>query len=82
MGTEREEAYKLLPQATADLLKWLERRQKLTDAAILVAVILNALTLFFVGSNLLDSVLGVVGNLVASLAVGLIVVYSNWGQKG
>jgi dCTP deaminase len=81
LGTEKEEAYKLLPQATADVLRWLERRQKLTDAAILVAVILNALTLFLVRTNLLDSVLGVVGNLVASLIVGLIVLYSKWGQK-
>jgi dCTP deaminase len=64
------------------VLRWLERRQKLTDAAILVAVILNALTLFLVGSNLLGGVLSVLGNLVASLIVGFIVLYSKWGQKG
>lgn len=82
LGTEKAEAYKLLPQATADVLRWLERRQKFADAAIFVAVISNALTLFLVGSNLLDSVLGVVGNLVATLIVGLVLWYAKSDQKG
>jgi dCTP deaminase len=81
LGTEKEEAYKLLPEATANVLRWLERRQKITDGAILVAVILNALMLFLVGKNLLDNFLGVVGNLVASLIVGLIVLYANRREK-
>jgi dCTP deaminase len=82
LGTEKGEAYKLLPQATADVLRSLEWRQKLADAAILVAMILNALMLFLVHSNLLENVLGVVGNLVASVIVGLIVLYAKWSPKG
>ena len=80
LGTEKQEAYKLLPQATADVLRRLERREKTIDIAIVVAVILNALALFLVGSNLLDSVLGVVGNLVASVIVTVIVLYTKFKQ--
>jgi dCTP deaminase len=81
IGTEKEEAYKLLPQATADVLTWLERRQRLTDVAILFAVILNALTLFLVGNDLVAGVLGVVGNLVASVVVGVVVLYTNFNKQ-
>jgi dCTP deaminase len=82
VATEKEEAYKLLPQATADVLRWLEWRQRLTDIGILVLVILNALTLFLVGTNLLGSVLGVVGNLVASVIGAFVLAYARFGRKG
>jgi hypothetical protein len=60
------ENYRLLPRATATVLRKLERRQYLTDAAILLAVILNAAAVFLVGNKFLDNFQGLVGNLVAS----------------
>jgi dCTP deaminase len=80
--TEKEEAYKLLPRATAIALRSLEKRRKFIDGAILIAVILNALTLFLVKSALLDGFLGVVGNLVASAIVGILVLYTRSDEKG
>jgi dCTP deaminase len=80
VGTEKEEGYRLLPQATAGVLRKLERRQFLTDAAIVLAVILNAAAVFLVGNKLLDNFQGLVGNLVASVLVGLIVLYANRRQ--
>lgn len=76
--SKKEESYRLLPEATAEVLRRLERRQFLTDAAILFAVVLNATTIFLIGGKLIDNVQGLVGNLVASVVVGLAVLYSKW----
>ncbi len=76
VGTEKEEGYRLLPQATADILRTLERRRRLVDLAIMAAVILNSISLFLVGDKLIDNVQGLVGNLLASLIVALFVLYA------
>lgn len=76
VGTEKDEAYKLLPQATATVLRQLEFRQKITDGAILLAVLLNAIALFLIGTNFVDSFVGLVGNLVATVIVALVVLYA------
>lgn len=74
--SEKEEAYKLLPGATRKVLRYLEHRQRLTDMALVVAVVLNALTLFLVSGKILDGVLGLAGNLLASIIVGVVVFYA------
>lgn len=73
---EKEEGYRLLPQATADVLRKLEYRESLIDSAILVAVVLNATAVFLVGNGLIDSFKGLVSNLVASVIVGLGVAFA------
>jgi dCTP deaminase len=78
VGTEKEEGYRLLPQATASVLRKLERRQVLTDAAILIAVILNATSVFMVGNKLIDNFQGLVGNLLTSVLVGVFMAYTKW----
>lgn len=78
VGTEKEEGYRLLPQATANVLRKLERRQFLTDAGILVLVTLNAVSLFMVGTQFITNLQGLVTNLLASLIVGMFVVYAKW----
>lgn len=78
VGTEKEEGYRLLPHATASVLRELERRQFITDAAILIAVVLNATSVFLVGNKLLDNVQGLVGNLLASLLMGLVALCVKW----
>jgi dCTP deaminase len=77
VGTEKEEGYRLLPAATATVLRQLEWRQRLTDIAILAAVLVNALALFLVNNKMLDNLQGLVGNLVASVLVGFFVLYAN-----
>lgn len=78
--SEKEEGYLLLPPTTANALRRLERRQYLTDAAILLAIVLNATAIFLVQNNFLDNFQGLIGNLVASVLVGLTVLYAN--RKG
>lgn len=80
VATEKEEGYRLLPHATAIVLRKLERRQGFTDGAILVAVLLNATAVFLVGNNLLGSFQGLVGNLVASVIVTMVVFYAKWRE--
>jgi dCTP deaminase len=75
LGSEKEEGYKLLPQATADIVQRLERRRLWIDIAIVGAVIFNAISLFLVGSNLINNFQGLAGNLVAALIVGLMAIY-------
>jgi dCTP deaminase len=77
VGSEKEEGYRLLPQATAEILRYLEGRQRLMEIGIVVAILLNSLALFLVGNNLIDNVLGVAGNLVASVIVGIAAWYAN-----
>lgn len=75
--TEKEEGYILLPQATANILRKLEKRQWFSDAAIIVAVVLNAIAVFLVGNNLIGNLQGLIGSLVASVIVGFVVFYGN-----
>jgi len=77
VGSEREEAYLLLPHATSSILRKLERRQRLIDIAIVIAVFLNAIAVFLVGSKIIDNLQGLIGSLVASLLVGLVALYAN-----
>ena len=64
--SEKKEAYKLLPAATARMLRRMERRQRTIDIAILAAVVINAGMLAVVSTKILDTTVGLVGNLVAT----------------
>lgn len=81
VGTEKDEAYKLLPEATSRVLRNLEARQRLIDMALVIAVIMNALTLFGIANKLVDNLTAIVGNLIASLLVGLVVSYAKLSQR-
>jgi dCTP deaminase len=74
--SEKEEGYRLLPQATAEVVRKLEYRRVLSDGAILLAVVLNAFSVFLVGNQFLNNVQGLIGNLVASVIVGLVMLYT------
>lgn len=78
--SEKEEGYLLLPLTTANALRRLERRQYITDAAIILAIVLNAAAIFLVQNKFLDNFQGLVGNLIASVLVGFAVLYAN--RKG
>src|SRR5262249_44178036 len=55
VDSEKVEAYKLLPQATADLLRGMEKRQRFIDVAIVAAVIINAVLLCVISTNLVNT---------------------------
>lgn len=73
VASEKSEAYRLLPGAVARMLQQMERRQKTIDIAILAAVIINAAILAVISTNLLNTTIGIVGNLIATAIVALIV---------
>lgn len=74
--SEKAEAYRLLPAATARLLQRTERRQRTVDIALIVAVFVNAMILAVISTKLIDTTIGIVGNLIASAIVAGIVVVS------
>jgi dCTP deaminase len=78
VGTEKEEGYRLLPQATANVLRKLERRQFTTDAGILVLVVLNAVAVFMVGNSLISNLQGLGASLAASVIVAFVGIYAKW----
>ena len=75
--SEKQEAYLLLPQATASMLRELERRQKITDAAILIAILMNALAVFLVNDQMVTNLQALSVNLFSSMIVGFAVIYAN-----
>ena len=75
--TEEEEAYKLLPAATATMLRYLQKRQRNMDYVIIAALTGNALFLLFVTSDLLSSLQGFFGIVLANGLVGL----ATWFMK-
>ena len=81
VDSEEVEAYKLLPQATADLLRSMEKRQRFIDVAIIVAVLINAALLCVISTKLVDTMVGIIGNLVASAIVGTMVLVSRWRAR-
>ena len=68
--TEEEEAYMLLPDATATILRYVQRRQRLMDLTIAAALMLNAFALLLVNSDVFPSLVGLVTIVLASLCVG------------
>jgi dCTP deaminase len=79
--SEKEEAYMLLPAATQQILLSLEFRQRLTDFALVFAVLLNARSLFLVTNQLINAVVSLAGNLVASAIAAVVVFYAKLGNR-
>ena len=69
--TEEEEAYMLLPDATATMLRYVQSRQRYMDYIIVVALIVNAFILLLVTSDFLSSLQGFAGMVLANSLVGL-----------
>lgn len=67
VGTEIEEGYRLLPRATANLVRKLERHRRGMELVLLFIVMTNAVALFLAGSGMISNVEALVGNLIASL---------------
>jgi dCTP deaminase len=77
-NTEQAEAFQLLPNVTSDRLRRIDRRQRVVDLAIIAALLVNALLLCLISTNYLNTLVGIIGNLIASGIVAMIVVISRW----
>jgi len=70
--SEKEEAYALLPQATAQILRNMEHRNRTTNIAIVVATFINALALASATTRFFDNVISLGISLAASvIALGV-----------
>jgi dCTP deaminase len=78
VDTEQAEAFQLLPNVTSDRLRRIDRRQRVVDLAIIAALLVNALLLCLISTNYLNTLVGIIGNLIASGIVAMIVVISRW----
>lgn len=79
--TEKEEAYMLLPTATRDVLRTLEFRQRWIDVALGVAIVLNALSVLLITTKLINAVVGLTLNLLASAIAAAFVFYAKLGNR-
>jgi dCTP deaminase len=73
VGSELEEAYRILPPATSAILKQLHRKQRAVDIAIVITLIANAVVLGTVSTNYWEPVTGLIVNLISSAIVGIFV---------
>jgi dCTP deaminase len=70
--SERAEALALLPAATRTIIKKIERSQAWINAALALAMIVNAGALFAMGRGWIDAFHAILTNLVSSAIVGLL----------
>lgn len=78
VDSEKIESYKLLPQTIAALLRGMETRQRFIDVAIIAALLINAALLCVISTKVIDTMVGIIGNLIASAIVAMIVLVCRW----
>lgn len=76
--SEREEALALLPSATRIVIQRIERQQIWTDVGLLFALLFNVAALYAMNTSGSDFLFGVIGNLVASVTVGIFTVTTRY----
>ena len=67
VGSEKEEAYKILPKATETILRELEEKQRYTDYYILALIAINSISLIALQSDYLTAIYSIGINLISSL---------------
>lgn len=73
VGTEEEEAFKILPQATVSALRTIQRKQRTIDISILFLLFICTLILVALSLNMIEPVVAVVTNLLSSAIIGLFI---------
>lgn len=73
VGSEEEEAFKMLPRATASALKKLQQMQRKIGISILFLLIISTLILAASSSEIISPVLAIACNLVSSAFVGIFI---------
>lgn len=69
--SDRAEALKLLPSATRTIIRRIENTQACINTGLIIAIIFNAIALYAVGTNWIESVHAIMTNLAASAIIGL-----------
>lgn len=77
VGCEDDEAYRILPTATANALKNIRNQQLKINYALLLALVVNALILAMVSTKILDTIVSVVVNLLSSAIIAALM----WFKK-
>jgi dCTP deaminase len=72
LDSEEEESHKILPQSVVNVLKVIQRRQRITNWAIFVALLVNSLVFAAVATSYLDSLVSLGINLISSAIVGVV----------
>jgi len=68
--SEEEEAFKILPQATVSVLRKLQRKQRKIDISIFVALIVNVFLIATLSTELINTVVAIIVNLISTSIVG------------
>lgn len=70
--SEEIEAYRILPPATASVLKKIKYKQRVIDFSILIVLFLNTLALAALSSNYIEPFIAIATNLISSAIVAVI----------
>jgi dCTP deaminase len=74
--SEEAEAFKILPLATSTALRRIQKRETITNIALLLAVLVNGLVLAAVSTKFFDTVAAIAINLVSTAIVGAIMFFT------
>lgn len=69
--SEKEEAFDLLPAATATVIRRMEATQFWTNIGLFVAIILNALLVLLVNEQVIEGLIGIIASLVGTAVIAL-----------
>jgi dCTP deaminase len=76
VGSEEEEAFKILPNTTANVLKELKRKQRKIDFSILLILVLTTLVLAALSTNFIQPIIAVLTNLISTALIGIFIWFS------
>lgn len=78
VDSEKVEAFKLLPRATANVLRDIEKRQRVVDVAIIIAVIANIGLLCAISTKAFETLVGLISNLLATAIIAAAAAIWRW----
>lgn len=73
IGSEEEEAFKILPRATASVIRTLQRKQRKIGISILIFLIISTLILAGLSTKLIEPIYAVATNLISSAIIGVVI---------
>ncbi|MDI4658007.1 dCTP deaminase domain-containing protein [Xanthobacter autotrophicus] len=81
VGSEKDEAFALLPAATRTVIRRIEQTHLLTIGGLFVAILINSSVLFLIDNKFMDNVYGVIGNIVSTVIIGVAVLFGNFFRR-
>ncbi|WP_192036642.1 hypothetical protein [Halomonas sp. YLGW01] len=75
--SEEAESYKILPQATANALKSIQKKQRIINSGLLITIFINSLVLAAVLNDFVETAAAISINLISTAIVALI----TWNSK-